>query len=179
MANSGAILATTNRGFSAAPGITKLTPSSAKRDATVTITKASFGAAQGTSSVKFGSKKCTKCVSWSATQIKCKAPAATKCGALKVTTPGGAAASVASFTVVPAPAKPKITKLKPASAKRGAGRRRGQVRRHEMHHLPLLEGHADQVQGAGQGRVRHAQAHGDHRGRREQGHELHGEALTA
>jgi uncharacterized protein (TIGR03437 family) len=50
--------------------------------------------------VKFGAKTCTKYVSWSATQIKCKVPAAAKYGSLKVTvTTGGGASNAKSFTV--------------------------------------------------------------------------------
>jgi hypothetical protein len=68
-----------------APSITKLKPTSAKRGALVTISGTDFGAAQGTGAVKFGSKTCTKYVSWSDTQIKCRVPAKAKFGAVKVT----------------------------------------------------------------------------------------------
>jgi photosystem II stability/assembly factor-like uncharacterized protein len=83
-----------------APGITRLSPASAKRGATVTITGSDFAATRGTSTVKFGAKTCTNYVSWSATQIKCKVPAAAKYGAVKVTvkTTAGTSSAV-SFTV--------------------------------------------------------------------------------
>jgi hypothetical protein len=68
-----------------APRITKLTPVSGKRGALVTITGAHFGASQGISSVKFGSKAVTKYVSWSDTQIKCRVSAKASVGAAKVT----------------------------------------------------------------------------------------------
>ena len=69
----------------AAPTVTGLKPASAKRGRTVTISGSGFGAARGASSVKFGSKACTKYVSWSDAQIKCKVPAKAKYGTLKVT----------------------------------------------------------------------------------------------
>jgi len=67
------------------PKIVKLKPPSAKRNTTVTISGLSFGAAQGTSYVKFGSKKCTVYSSWSDGQITCQVPAKAKYGAVKVT----------------------------------------------------------------------------------------------
>ena len=88
MGEGGTILATTNGGVSpapAAPSIAGLKPASAKRGALVTISGTDFGAARGTSSVKFGSKKCTKYVSWSDTRIKCRVPAKAKYGVVKVT----------------------------------------------------------------------------------------------
>jgi len=47
-------------------------------------------------SVKFGSRKCTAYLSWSATRIKCKVPTKAKCGA--VTTTAGASNAM-GFTV--------------------------------------------------------------------------------
>jgi uncharacterized protein (TIGR03437 family) len=87
-------------GAPAAPSITKLKPASGKRGSAVTLSGSGFGAAQGTSSVRFGAKACTKCVSWSDTQIKCRVPAKAKYGAVKVaaTTAGGTSNAV-SFKV--------------------------------------------------------------------------------
>jgi hypothetical protein len=86
---AGVILATTNGGFppapTAPPKIVKLKPPSAKRGATVTISGSGFGASQGTSTVKFGSKSCATYVSWSAAQITCQVPAKAKYGTVKVT----------------------------------------------------------------------------------------------
>ena len=108
-ATSGTIAVTTPGGTGASaasftvtpsPSITKLKPASAKRGATVTITGTDFGAAQDTSSVKFGSRTCTRYVSWSATQIKCKVPAKARYGAVQVTVTTTAGKSNAvSFTV--------------------------------------------------------------------------------
>ena len=84
----GTILATTTGGVPpapAAPSIAGLKPASAKRGALVTISGADFGAARGTSAVKFGSTPCTKYVSWSDGRIKCKVPAKAKYGVVKVT----------------------------------------------------------------------------------------------
>jgi len=69
----------------AAPTITKLKPASGRRGAFVTISGTDFGAAQSTGSVQFGSKACTKYVSWSDTQIKCRVPTKAKLGKVKVT----------------------------------------------------------------------------------------------
>ena len=100
----GTILVTTNGGVSpaptAAPKIAKLQPASARRGATVTISGTDFGAAQGTSSVKYGATKCTGYVSWSDTRIKCKVPAQAKYGAVRVTVTTAAGKSNAMiFTV--------------------------------------------------------------------------------
>jgi hypothetical protein len=66
------------------PAISRLSPASGRRGATVTIIGTAFGARQVKSSVAFGSKKCTRYVSWSATRIKCKVPAKAAFGAQKV-----------------------------------------------------------------------------------------------
>jgi IPT/TIG domain/Photosynthesis system II assembly factor YCF48 len=99
----GIILATTTGGFPpgpAAPRITKLKPASGKRGALVAINGANLGAAQRTGSVKFGSKACTKYVSWSTTRIVCQVPTKAKYGAVKVTVKTTAGMSNAmSFTV--------------------------------------------------------------------------------
>jgi len=85
---------------SAAPSITKLKPAAGKRGATVTIAGSGFGAARGTSSVRFGSKTCAAYLSWSDTQITCKVPAKAKYGAVTVTVTTAAGRSNAwSFTV--------------------------------------------------------------------------------
>ena len=83
-----------------APTITKLSPSTGKRGAVVTITGKGFGKKSGASSVKFGATKCTKYLSWSATKITCKVPAKAKFGKLQVTLTTTAGKSNArSFTV--------------------------------------------------------------------------------
>ena len=81
--------------------ISKLTPTSGKRGATITITGTGFGSARGTSTVMFGAKTCTKYVSWSATRIKVKVPAKAAFGSLKVTvkTKGGTS-NAKSFRVL-------------------------------------------------------------------------------
>jgi photosystem II stability/assembly factor-like uncharacterized protein len=84
----------------ATPAITKLSPTSGKRGLTVTITGKNFGKKSSTSYVKFGAAKCAKYLSWSATRIKCKVPAKTDFGKVrvKVVTSAGASKSKA-FTV--------------------------------------------------------------------------------
>jgi len=97
MANAGAAYI-----FLSLPAITKLLPASGKRGAFVTISGTDFGAARGTSSVKFGAKKCAQYVSWSATRIKCRVPAQAKYGAVNVTVTTTAGKSNAKrFTVKP------------------------------------------------------------------------------
>lgn len=100
----GNIVATANGGAtwstqypkSPAPQIAKLKPAFAKRGALITINGTGFGAAQGSSSVKFGNKACTVFTAWSETRIKCRVPAKASVGAAKVTvaTPAGTSNSV-------------------------------------------------------------------------------------
>ena len=87
-------------GSAAAPTITRLSPTSGRRGATVTISGTNFGGARGAGSAKFGSKTCTTYVSWSDAQIKCKVPANAAYGSLKVTVKTAAGASLGtSFRV--------------------------------------------------------------------------------
>ena len=74
----------------AKPAISRLTPATGRRGATVLMGTA-FGAKRGTSCVKFGARKCTRYLSWSATRIKCKVPAKAAFGSqkVKVTTTAG------------------------------------------------------------------------------------------
>jgi hypothetical protein len=69
--------------------IVKLKPPSAKRGALVTISGSDFGATQGASLVKFGSRSCTAFLSWSDVEIVCKVPANAKYGTVKVTVTTG------------------------------------------------------------------------------------------
>jgi C1A family cysteine protease len=93
-ATSGRIVVTTTGGTTTsatsftvvpAPAITRLTPTSGKRGVLVTISGTDFGAARGASAVKFGATKCTRYVSWDDTHIRCRVPAKTRHGAVKVT----------------------------------------------------------------------------------------------
>jgi len=82
------------------PQIIKLSPASGKRGALVTITGTDLRAAQGAGSVKFGGKTCTTYVSWSATQIRRKAPTKAKYGKVSVTvTTAGGASNAMGFAV--------------------------------------------------------------------------------
>ena len=85
----------------AKPKIVKLKPAFGKRGATVTISGSGFGGADPvTSSVRFGGKKCTTYLSWSAAQIKCRVPATAKIGKVKVTvTTAGGVSNAKSFRV--------------------------------------------------------------------------------
>jgi hypothetical protein len=83
-----------------APTVGMLQPASGKRGATVTISGASFGAAQGVGFVKFGAKKCAAYLSWSDAQIKCKVPAKAPYGKVRVTvTTTRGVSNARSFTV--------------------------------------------------------------------------------
>ena len=77
----------------AAASLTRFTPASGKRGATITITGKGFGKRRGTSVVKFGSAKCLKYLSWTATRIRCAVPARARFGKLKVCLSGRAGAS--------------------------------------------------------------------------------------
>jgi photosystem II stability/assembly factor-like uncharacterized protein len=96
----GTILATGNGGFVSTPAVTRLSPTSGRRGATVTITGTGFQPSRGTGYVKFGATKATKYLTWTAAKITCKVPAKAKYGRLKVVivTAGGTSAAK-KFTV--------------------------------------------------------------------------------
>jgi hypothetical protein len=98
--SGGIILATTTGGSPPVPKITRLKPTFGKRGALVSISGSGFGATQGTSSVTLGSMPCTKYVSWSYGEIKCRVPTKAKYGKgnVSVTTVGGTSGAK-SFTV--------------------------------------------------------------------------------
>ena len=68
----------------APPVLSRLTPTGARRGATLTITGKGFGSKRGASRVLFGSAPCGSYVSWSPTRITCKVPARARPGRLKV-----------------------------------------------------------------------------------------------
>jgi hypothetical protein len=74
-----------------APAIARLSPTSGRRGATVTISGTGFGGARGSGTATFGGRTCTKYLSWSDAQIVCRVPAKAKYGhvAVTVTTAGG------------------------------------------------------------------------------------------
>jgi hypothetical protein len=86
--------------FASGPTILKLSPTSGRRGAIVTITGKGFGRTRSASVVKFGTKKCTKYVSWSSTRIRCRVPATAAYGVrrVKVTLKSGAS-NTKSFRV--------------------------------------------------------------------------------
>jgi len=88
-----------------APAITKLSPTSGKRLAKVTISGRNFGARRGTSYVRFGTKKCSAYLSWSASRIVCRVPAAAAADKVlvKVTTRLGTSKGRSFIVVVPPP----------------------------------------------------------------------------
>jgi hypothetical protein len=79
------------------PSISSLNPTSGLVGASVTITGANFGAAQGANAVKFNGTTATP-TSWSATSIATKVPAGATTGNVVVTV-GGAPSNGVSFTV--------------------------------------------------------------------------------
>jgi photosystem II stability/assembly factor-like uncharacterized protein len=83
--SGGLILATISGGATPKPLVLKLSPSSAKRRAVVTVSGLLFGSARAGGFVKFGGKKCTKYLSWSDTRIVCRVPAKARVGKVKVT----------------------------------------------------------------------------------------------
>jgi hypothetical protein len=82
------------------PKITSISPKSGKRGSKVTVRGSGFGKARGAGYMKFGAKKCTKYISWSATKIACKVPAKAAFARVKVKaiTPAGAS-NAKYFTV--------------------------------------------------------------------------------
>jgi hypothetical protein len=90
------------------PTIKKLTPDAGAVDTPVTIAGTNFGAAQGTSTVKFNGTAATAASKWSDTSIEVKVPAGATTGDVVVTV--GELASVGSaFTVGPLPTIKKLT----------------------------------------------------------------------
>jgi hypothetical protein len=69
----------------AKPVLVKLSPAKGSIGAAVVITGRHFGSRRGSGCVKFGAKKVTNYVKWSATRIKVKVPKGTRKGAVKVT----------------------------------------------------------------------------------------------
>lgn len=95
------------------PTISSLSPTSGSPGDPVTITGTNFGAAQGTSSVKFNGTAATP-TGWSDTSILVPVPSAATTGNVVVTVSGVASAG-ASFTVAP-----NISSLSPTSGAVGA-----------------------------------------------------------
>ena len=82
------------------PGITSLSPASARVGDSVTITGANFGSTQGNSTVTFNGTAVTTITSWSAGSIVTAVPAGASTGNVVVTV-NGVASNGASFTVLP------------------------------------------------------------------------------
>jgi phosphatidylethanolamine-binding protein (PEBP) family uncharacterized protein/Spy/CpxP family protein refolding chaperone len=99
-----------------------VTPSSALRGATVTITGAGFGAKRSAGSVKFGAAKCLRIFSWSAKRIRCRVPVKAAFGAVAVTVNTAAGASLSgSFTLLQPGSSPTPSPTPSASAQPGTG----------------------------------------------------------
>jgi hypothetical protein len=96
--------------------ITSLSPTSAARSASVTITGTNFNALQGSSTVTFNGIAATSISSWSATQIVTVVPSDATTGNVVVTA-GGVLSNGVAFTVL---IPPTITRLSPTSAAVGA-----------------------------------------------------------
>jgi hypothetical protein len=79
----------------AAPVLSSLSPARGRIGAVVTLAGKNFGATCGKSYVKFGTRKATVYLSWSATEVKVKVPKGAAKGRLKVTltTSAGTSAS--------------------------------------------------------------------------------------
>lgn len=98
------------------PSVTTLTPAAARVGDAVSIAGADFGAAQGTSTVRFNGTLAAV-TSWSDTTIVAPVPANATTGPLTVTVNGQTSAGVL-FTVL---APPHITQALPSSASFGQG----------------------------------------------------------
>jgi len=99
-----------------APTITSFMPTSGPVGTTVTLTGTSF---TGATAVTFNGVAAAIFTVVSATEMTAKVPVGATSGAIAVTTPAGTGTSATSFTVT-LPAKPKIVRLSPTAAKRGA-----------------------------------------------------------
>jgi len=93
--------------------ITSLSPTSGLVGASVTIGGANFGAAQGTSTVKFGATTATA-TSWSASSIVATVPAGAVTGNVVVTV-GGIASNGVSFTVQVDTTPPTVSLTAPSA----------------------------------------------------------------
>jgi hypothetical protein len=89
------------KSFTVAPGITSLSITTGAVGAAVTITGTTFGASQGTSTVKFNGTTASV-TSWSATSIAVTVPSGATTGNVVVSV-GGVNSNGSSFTVVSAP----------------------------------------------------------------------------
>ena len=101
-ATSGIVTVTTPTGIATGPmsftlalwpAITRLSPTSGRRGAVVTITGKDFEPKRGTGYVRFGSVKCSRYVSWTTTRIRCRVPAKARLGKVKVVVVTGRGAS--------------------------------------------------------------------------------------
>jgi len=99
------------------PTVTSFLPALGTVGTAVTVTGSGL---TGATRVTFNGASAATFTVLSATQITATVPAAATSGRVAVTTPGGTATSATSFTVTLSPAAPRITKLEPASGKRGA-----------------------------------------------------------
>ena len=102
-----------------APSITSLNPASGVVGASVTISGANFGAAQGTNTVKFNGTTATP-TSWGATSIVAPVPAGATTGNVVVTV-GGVASNGVSFTVQADTTPPVVTITTPANNSTASG----------------------------------------------------------
>ena len=97
------------------PGITTVDPTSARINAGVTVTGASFGPTGESSSLTFNGTAATS-TTWTNTQITASVPAGATSGPVVVTV-GGAVSNAVAFTVIPAPS---ITSVTPSTGQVGS-----------------------------------------------------------
>jgi len=109
---SGGSVGTPSGGGNTAPSISSLNPTAGPVGTAVTIAGTSFGASQGSSTVKFNGIAAAP-TSWSATSIVAPVPVGATTGNVVVTV-GGVASNGVAFTVTTASA-PSITSLNPTS----------------------------------------------------------------
>lgn len=92
----------------ATPSISRLSQGAGPRLAKVTITGRYFGARRGTSYVRFGVKKCRSYLSWSATKIVCRVPAAAAADKVLVKVTVGSRTSRGKLFIVLVPPPPGV-----------------------------------------------------------------------
>jgi len=92
----------------ATPVITKLSPGGGPRLAKVTISGRYFGARRGAGYVRFGARKCTTYLSWSASRIVCRVPATAAADKVLVNVTVGRRTSKGALFIVVTPPPPGV-----------------------------------------------------------------------
>ncbi len=116
--DTGAMPGPSTAPLASAPSVTGFNPTSGPVGTSVTIAGTNFGAAQGSSLIKFGVATASSVASWSDTSITATVPAGAVTGTISVTTAAGTGTSSSAFTVTGG--GPAVTSFNPTSGAVGA-----------------------------------------------------------